>query len=570
VSAPVSVLTTSSAPRWGLDERRAALSRAERDGVDVLVIGGGIVGAGVLREAASRGLRAFLVERDDFASGTSSRSSKMIHGGLRYLAHGHFGLTREACRERDQLARLNPNLVRPLPFLFPSWEGGKVTPGQVRAALWAYTVLANFRREARFRMLSREQVAAYSRDVRLDGLRVAGLYHDAQVDDARLVLETLKSARRLGGADAAPRAEVIELLHGDGRLVGARVRDRLDGRSVTLRAHVVVNAAGPGIARVRGLDARTGGERIRPAKGIHLAIPRQRVHAEGAVAFSAADGRHLFLCPFEDITMIGTTDSFSDEIDEPVVTIDEVHYLLAAANEAFPNACLTTNDIRSVWAGVRPLVADDDATAPPSDVSRESEIQESPTGLLSIAGGKLTTFRAMGEAALDRAVRRLPRERRRAAGPSRTFAEPLRRDDFDATALAADLQRHHRLEPRVAEHLVRAWGREAPALLDAAAPEARQPIGRSRYLYAEIPWAFRTECAVTLSDVLERRVRLALFAEGQGLPELARIAQIAGEALGWDAERARAETRAYIATVRRRYQIAANPVASPAAVRAVA
>jgi glycerol-3-phosphate dehydrogenase len=555
------VVAAASAPRWSLEDRRAALSRAERDGVDVLVIGGGIVGAGVLREAASRGLRAFLVERDDFASGTSSRSSKMVHGGLRYLAHGHFGLTREACRERDQLSRLNPNLVRPLPFLFPSWEGGKVPAWQVRAALWTYAALANFRSEARFQMLSRQQVAAYSNDVRLDGLRVAGLYHDAQVDDARLVLETLKGARRLGGADAAPHAEVIELLYAEGRVVGARVRDRLDGRSLTVRAHVVVNAAGPGIARVRGLDVREGGERLRPAKGVHLAIPRHRVHAEGAVAFEAADGRHLFLCPFEDIMMIGTTDSFSDEIDEPVVTIDEVHYLLAAANEAFPNAGLTTNDIRSVWAGVRPLVADEDATAPPSDVSRESEIQESPTGLLSMAGGKLTTFRAMGEAALDRAVPRLPRERRRAAGPSRTFVEPLRCDDFDRAALEQDLQQRHRVSPRTAEHLVRAWGAEAPALLEAAPPEARQPIGRSRYLYAEIPWAFRTECAATLCDVLERRVRLALFAEGQGLPELARVAQVAADALGWDAERTRVEARAYAATVRRRYQIVANPAA---------
>lgn len=561
MSAALLAPTTGSAPRWGLEERRAALSRAERDGLDVLVIGGGIVGAGVLREAASRGLRAFLVERDDFASGTSSRSSKMIHGGLRYLAHGHFGLTREACRERDQLSRLNPNLVRPLPFLFPSWEGGKVTPWQVRGALFAYAALANFRREARFRMLSREQVAGYSRDVRLAGLRVAGLYHDAQVDDARLVLETLKSARRLGGADAAPHAEVVELLYAEGRVVGARVRDRLEGRIVTLRAHLVVNAAGPGIGRVRGLDAREGSERLRPAKGVHLVIPRHRVHAEGAIAFEGADGRHLFLCPFEDVLMIGTTDSFSDEIDEPVVTIDEVHYLLAAANEAFPSAGLTTNDIRSVWAGVRPLVADEDASAPPSDVSRESEIHESPTGLLSIAGGKLTTFRAMGEAALDLAVRRLPRERRRAAGPSRTFALPLREDDFDRAGLEQELRRRHRLSPRSAEHLVRAWGGEASALLEAAPPEWRKSIGRSRYVYAEIPWAFRTECAATLCDVLEHRVRLAVFAEGQGLPELARIAAVAAEALGWDAERAGAEARAYAASVRRRYQIAANPPA---------
>lgn len=543
---------------WGLDERRAALSRAERDGVDLLVIGGGICGAGVVREAASRGLRAFLVERGDFASGTSSRSSKMIHGGLRYLAHGHFSVTREACRERDQLARLNPNLVRPLPFLFPAWDGGKTPPWQVRAALWTYSALAGFRREARFRMLSREEVAEYSRDVRRDGLLAAGVYHDAQTDDARLVLEVLKSARRLGG-DAAPHAEVVDLLQAGGRVAGARVHDRLEGRTLAIRAHAVVNAAGPGIARVRGLDPSARPARVRPAKGVHLVIPRERLHVRGAVALEADDGRRLFVCPFEDVLMIGTTDTFTDEIDEPVVTIDEVHYLLAAANASFPDAALTTNDIRSVWAGVRPLVADEDADAPPSDVSRESEIEESPSGLLSMAGGKLTTFRAMGEAAVDRALRRLPAERRRAAGPSRTFRLALREDAFDPAAFQQELRSRHRLSPRSAEHLVRAWGAEAAALLDAAPEAWRRPIGRSRYLYAEIPWAFRTECAASLCDVLERRVRLALFAEGQGLPELARIAAVAGEALGWDPDRTRAEASAYAAAVRRRYQIVATP-----------
>jgi glycerol-3-phosphate dehydrogenase len=546
---------------WTLAERRAALSRAERDGVDLLVIGGGISGAGVLRDAASRGLRAFLVERDDFASGTSSRSSKMIHGGLRYLAKGHLSVTREACRERDLLARLNPNLVRPLPFLFPAWEGGKIAAWQVRAALWTYAALANFRAESRFRMLDRDEIARYSRDLRLEGLRAAGLYHDAQVDDARLVIETLKSARRLGG-EAVPQAEVVELLHGpEGRVLGARVRDRLDERKLVIRAAVVVNAAGPSIGRLLELDAPGSGERLRPAKGVHLVIPRGRVHAEGAVALEARDGRHLFLCPFDDVVMIGTTDSFTAEIDEPVVTIDEVHYLLAAANDAFPNAGLTTNDIRSVWAGVRPLVADEDADAPPSDVSRESEVAESPSGLVSVAGGKLTTYRAMGEAVVDRVLRRLPRERRGTAGPSRTAGLPLREDAFDRGELEEQLRQRFRLPARAAEHLVRAWGADANRLLEEAPEAWRRPIGSSRYLYAEIGWAFRTECAASLADVLERRVRLALFAPGQGLPQLARIAAVAAEAQGWDAERARVEAAAYASAVRRRYQIAASEAA---------
>jgi glycerol-3-phosphate dehydrogenase len=542
---------------WSLAERAAALSRAERDGVDVLVIGGGITGAGALRDAASRGLRAFVLERDDFASGTSSRSSKMIHGGLRYLAQGHLAVTREAVRERDLLVRRNPNLVRPLPFLLPSYQGGKLSPWQVRAALWVYAALANFRKTSRFEMLSPAEVAAYCPDLRRDGLRAAGLYRDAQVDDARLVLETIKSARALG-ADAANHAEVVEFLRGDGgRLMGARVRDRLGGRMLQIRAHAIVNAAGPAVERVRGLDERAASREIRPAKGVHIVIPRGRVHAEGAVSFEAEDGRHLFLCPFDDVALVGTTDTFSDEIDEPVVTIEEVHYLLGAANRAFPGAGLTTNDIRSVYAGVRPLVADADAESPPSDVSREHELIDSSSGLISMAGGKLTTYRVMGQLAVDRALGHLPPERRRAAGGSRTAELPLRRDEFDRVELEREIAHRHGLSAPSAEHLVRTWGAQASELLEAVAPELRESIGSSRFLFAEIPWSIRTECPAGLCDLLERRVRLAIFAEGQGLPQIARIAEVAAAAAGWDAERARAEAHAYVASVRRSYQIVA-------------
>ena len=550
---------------WGLDERRTALTRAERDGVDVLVIGGGIVGAGIARDAASRGLRVLLVEKADFASGTSSRSSKMVHGGLRYLAHGHLAITREACRERDLLLRQNPNIVKPMSFLFAAFEGGKTAGWQVRAALTAYWALANFRASARFRMLSPDDVTRYSRDFRKDGLLAAGVYQDAQVDDARLVIEVLKSTRRLGG-EAANRAEVVEFLRGpEGALVGARVRDHAGDRTLEIRAAAIVNAAGPAIERVRGLDDATTQRRMRPAKGVHLVIPRQRVHARGAVSFEARDGRYLFLCPFDDVAMIGTTDDFTDEIDEPVVTIEEVHYLLAAANDAFPHAGLTTNDIRSVWAGVRPLIGSGDAETPPSDVSRESEIRESPSGLLSVAGGKLTTFRAMGEATMDRVVKRLSPERRSAAGPSRTAALPLRDDAFVRADVEQELRRRFTLSPRSAEHLVSAWGVDAIALVGAAPEALRRPIGRSRYLLAEISWAIRHECAVSLCDALERRVRLALFAEGQGLPQLSRIAALAAEAAGWDAERTRGEASSYAETVRRRYQIVSSAAAERAA-----
>ena len=550
---------------WTIEDRARALAKAERDGLDLLVIGGGISGAGVLRDAASRGLRAFLVERDDFASGTSSRSSKMVHGGLRYIGEGQLAVTREACRERDLLLAQNPNLVRPLPFLFPAYEGSKHPLWQVRGALWTYAALANFRRTARFRMLSAAEVADFSHDLRQEGLRGAGLYWDAQVDDARLVLETLKSARSLG-ADCANHAEAVEFLRReDGRLCGLRARDRLEGRSVVLRAHAIVNAAGPSVERLRGLDRPVARPELRPAKGVHLVLPRSRIHLQGAITFEGTDRRQLFLEPWDDeFAILGTTDSFTNEIDEPTVSIEDVHYLLAAANDAFPAKGLTTNDIVSVFAGVRPLVDDGSADRPPSSVSREHRIYEDPSGLVSIAGGKLTTYRAMGEALVDRAIRLSPELRGRRIARSRTAAIPLRDDSFERAALEAELRERHHISPRRIDHLVRCYGAAAERMLAEAPEPLRRPIGHSHFTWAEIPHSIRTECPANLCDLLERRMRMALFAPGQGLPEIAQIARVAAEAAGWDAARTRAESVAYAAAVRRRYQIIAA-AAAPAA-----
>lgn len=548
-----------TAPRWSVLERSSALESAERDGVDLLIVGGGITGAGVLRDAASRGLRALVVERGDFASGTSGRSTKLIHGGLRYIAQGHLGLTRESCRERDILLSLNPHLVRPIPFLWPAYEDSKVPLWQVRAALFTYWGLAGFRSSARFRMLRPEQVADFSQDLRREGLRGAGFFHDGQVDDARLVLETLVSARRLGG-EAVNHAEVFEFLRGEeGRIVGARVRDKESGRSCEIRAHVVVNAAGPAVERVRGLDRPIASPEIRPAKGVHLVIPRSRVYCESAIVFDARDGRAICLLPWEEVALIGTTDSFTDKIDEPVVGIEEVHYLLSAANDAFPRLALTTNDIRCAFAGVRPLVAEGDEEVPSNSVSREHKIYDDPSGLISVTGGKLTTYRTMAESVVNRALRKLPKERRAAAGPTLTASLPLREDEFEVAELEAELEARYGLAPHRIAHLVRTHGLDAEELLRTADPELRRPIGGSRYIYAEIPWCFRTESALTLCDLLEHRMRLALFAIGQGLPELDEITEVAAAAAGWDAERAREEASNYVSAIRTRYQIAPPP-----------
>jgi glycerol-3-phosphate dehydrogenase len=539
---------------WARAERSAALERLAREGVELAIVGGGITAAGVLRDAALRGLSAALFERGDFASGTSSATSKMIHGGLRYIAEGQLGVTRESCVERDLLARLNPELVRPLPFLFCSFADG-VAPWKVVAGLSIYSALAGFKGGS-FKLLDEAAIARLSRDVNKEGLRAAGLYHDQQVDDARIVLETLKDARRVGG-EAISHAEVVGFAKENGKITGLHVRDELTGTQHLVRAERVVNASGPRVDQLRNLDQKLAHDELRPAKGVHVVIPRARVHADAAVAFQAGDGRHVFLCPHGDVHLIGTTDAFTGEVDEPRVTRDDVRYLLAAANHTFPGAKLSEQDLVSVYAGVRPLVADGAADKPPSSVSREHRITEDASGLLSVAGGKLTTYRHMAEQIVDRVVKSLPAARRARLYPCRTAARPLRDDSFDRKALRSELSARFQLDAATADRLVRTWGREALRMLESAPAHTRAAIGGSRYLLCEVAWSMEHECALDLCDVLERRVRVAVFARGQGLPDLDTLSQLAAQAGGFSDARADEERQRYRALLARRYQVSA-------------
>jgi glycerol-3-phosphate dehydrogenase len=556
--------------RWSLEQRRSALDACARDGVELLVVGGGITGAGILRDAALRGLKVSLIERGDFASGTSSHTSKMIHGGLRYIAEGALGVTRESCVERDLLARLNPLLVRPLPFLFCSFDDG-VAPWKMLAGLSIYATLAGFQGGG-FRLLSKAQIALLSRDVRQTGLRAAGLYHDQQVDDARIVLETIKDARRVGG-EAISYCEALRLVPEQGATL-VTVRDALSGREMTIRAERVINATGPSVDRVRERERvpaavetrvsqlgshaqpRASTRELRPAKGVHVVIARSRVHADAAVSFQAADGRHMFLCPYENVHLIGTTDTFTAELDEPRVTEADVAYLLAATNRTFPSAQLSARDLVSVYAGVRPLVAPADATTPASSVSREHRITEDASGLLSIAGGKLTTYRRMAEQIVDRVVAKLPESRRTSLARCSTHVRPLRDDSFDHGALMAELGARFALAPNTCAALLRRYGSDALGMLESAAASDRAPLSGGRFLGCEVAFSFTHECAASLSDVLERRVRAAVFAEGQGLADLDQSADIAARAAGFDAVAREAEKQAYRARVQTRYRVA--------------
>lgn len=468
-----------STPAFDLEDRVRTLRTAADERYDLVVVGGGITGAGVLRDAAMRGLRALLIERGDFASGTSCATSKMIHGGLRYLAQGQLSVVRLSSRERDLLAALNPNLVRPLPFLLCSVRGG-LPPWKLRVALRLYDLLAGSASHERSRYVSAEEAIGICPALGGAGVREAALYWDQQADDARIVLETIKSARR-HGARAVSYAEAVAVPRdAQGRVTGVRVRDRLGGGEVDLAASIVVNAAGPGAARVRALATGGPASLVRPAKGVHVVVSRERFPCAAAVAFEAHDGRHMFVVPFDDVVMIGTTDTFTLEIDDPSPTIGDRDYLLRAANHAFPAASLAPSDVESAFAGVRPLVASPDDTRSPSKLSREHRVDEDVPGLITVAGGKLTTYRAMAEEIVDLAARRIARERGTRPGPCRTALEPLREDAFDAVELEGLLRARYGLSAHRAEHLVRAWGADAERVLEEAAPAWREPIGRSR------------------------------------------------------------------------------------------
>ncbi len=514
-------------------QREANLTRLRSERFDLRVIGGGIVGAGVARDAARRGLRTALVERGDFASGTSSKTSRLVHGGLRYLKNFKIGLVRQAVRERDRLLRQFPALVKPLAFTIPAYEGRGMGRTTLRFGLWVYDFLSRDKVLPRRRWLRPEAVR--QREPRLSDkdLRGGGVYHDAITNDARLVLAVVRSAAD-AGAVVANHAEVTDLLREAGRVSGARVRDRLTPETFDVRAEVIVNATGVWLDRLRsrGSAAPT----LRPTKGIHVFLPRDRVGNQEAVVLNAKrDGRMLFVLPWGPLTLVGTTDTdYAGDADHVLPQADDVAYLLAAVNDAFPGARVGPADVVSAYAGLRPLIGEGEAKEE-SDISREHEIFEDSDGLLSVAGGKLTTHRAMAQEVVDRACRRLGRDvacdtARGELGPGAGSAEELRRMGLDAPTAGFLGSRH-------ATGDLGTWLRE---------PAAAEPVILGLpYRWVEVDAAVECEMALTLEDVMVRRLGLFYEAADQGSAVSTSVAERVGAHLGWDAARRASEVAAY-------------------------
>ncbi|HUQ82127.1 MAG TPA: glycerol-3-phosphate dehydrogenase [Gemmatimonadaceae bacterium] len=528
--------------------RASHLTRLGSEQFDVLVVGGGITGAGIARDAALRGLRTALVERDDFGSGTSSRSSRLVHGGVRYLEHGHLHLVFESSRERRALMRIAPHLVRPLRFTWPVYRGARVPQWKLEAGLLMYDALAVFRNVRNHRSLNAKEVLGQEPSLRRDELLGGAEYYDAATDDARLTLANVIAAEEIG-AVVVNHAAVTELTRDHDRVTGAVVRDGVSGGVTRARATVVVNATGPWTDALRALDATAVRSAVRATKGVHIAFPRERLATQAALTLlSPVDGRVMFALPSAATTIIGTTDTPTDESPDDVrASGQDIEYLLAAANMFFPAAHLRREDVVAAWAGIRPLVASG-FTKDPASASREHRIDRSASGVISVSGGKLTTYRSMAAEVVSAVERALGRRPTRATtgrvplpgGDLRSLEEALR---------AAELEVGDAV---VARRLVEAHGsrwREVSALTSDEPALARRIVRDLPYLLAEVVYAVEREMAVTLGDVLVRRLRIAYESPDHGR-SAARVATavLAGR-LGWDNARARVEIERYEAEV---------------------
>jgi glycerol-3-phosphate dehydrogenase len=532
-------------PAPPLAERATAVAALGDGTYDLLVVGGGITGAGVARDAALRGLRVALVERDDWAAGTSSRSSRLIHGGVRYLEHGHVGLVFEASRERRILLRTAPHLVWPLRFTWPVYRGARVPTWKLEAGLALYDALALFRNVGNHRPLGRRGVLRQEPALAADGLRAGATYYDAGTDDARLTLATALGARD-AGAVVVNHAEVRAIALRAGETPRVEVVDAIGGREVAARARVVVNAAGPwgdAVNRLADPAARGG---VLGAKGAHIAVPAERVGNRGAVTMlSPVDGRVTFALPQGAVTVIGTTETPADAGPDDVRANEaDVAYLLATANRFFPAARLTREDVIAAWAGIRPLAAAKASAGGTASVSREHVIERDARGLVTVSGGKLTTYRAMAADVVDAVEAMLGREHAR----PRTAALPLPGGDVpsftsvegEATRVTGDAALGTRLARAYGADWRRVWTlvEREPSLGARLAPG--QP-----YITAELVHAVAHEQACTLADLLVRRVPVAFVTRDAGRGAARDSATLIAPRLGWSPEDAARAVDAY-------------------------
>ena len=549
----------SATPRTPFD-RDAALARLSDQHFDVLIVGGGITGAGVALDAAARGLRTALVERRDFASGTSSASSKLVHGGLRYLQQREFRLVYEALAERQRLLENAPHLVEPLAFLIPLFgRNGVLKQGLAWTyanALWLYDLTGGWRIGRRHKRISKQEALARFPSLKADRLVTGFIYWDARTDDARLTLTVIRTAVTEYGAVAANYAPVVAVSKEPttGKVCCATLADGLN-----VHADVIVNAGGVWADQVRGLDEGPDAQGwLRPAKGVHLSFPASRLPVTTAAVLPVAgDRRSIFVVPWGDFVYAGTTDTdYDGPLDDPKCTPDDVAYVLGALNAAITEP-LDEGDVAGTWAGLRPLVrgAISERTA---DLSRRHRVSVSADGVVTVTGGKLTTYRNMASDTVDEVVRLLGRGAKRSPTKHLSLLGASRLQALKDPGAA---ERLGVADDRL-RHLVGRYGTEARTLIamTRSDPDLGRPlVSGVPYLRAEAVYAARYEMARTLEDVLSRRTRALLFARDASAAAARDVARLIAPELGWSPAQVEEEVSRYRALVTGARQAAGLP-----------
>ena len=529
-------------------QRSDALRRMAQEGVDVLVIGGGITGAGVALDAAARGTSVGLVEMGDFASGTSSKSTKLVHGGIRYLPQFDFVLVREALVERGLLTRNAPFLVQPIGFVLPLYKDARkplgtpiVPPGGIglgyvlQAGLLLYDVLSGRLGVGRHRRLGPKNARKLAPCLKTDGLKDAFIYYDAQTDDTRLTCTVIRTAAERG-ALIANYAQVTGFEQQDGRIVSAQVKDVLSGETLTIKARKVINAGGVFAGRVEAMAGSDSQVHINPAKGIHLTVPRSvlKIGKSAVVLPETDDGRILFIVPWGPRVTIGTTDTPGGDIDRPVAGADDVAYLIRHVNR-YMDCNLTEADVISTWAGYRPLVSSKKEGVKSSKLSRSHVVLDGPGGMVMVVGGKLTTYRRMAQDVMDHIAKQ-----RGSAASRVTHDLPLQGAEGWNEAAAQVQAASERLGLRA--DTVRRLGTYGASSLDVLRiiqedpALARRVVPDLPYIMAEVVYACRHEMAIQLDDVLVRRLHVNFEDWKHGLEVAPAVADAMARELGWNAE----------------------------------
>lgn len=542
---------------WNLKSRLVIRKKLEDTTYDLIVIGGGITGAGVAREGAMRGLKVALIEMQDFAAGTSSRSSKLAHGGIRYLGLGEMGLVKEATRERNWLRVNLPHLVRPIPFLFVNWEGGKYKKRDIKAAVKLYDFLSDkgseFKNFKQHQIYSKEEVLDLEPQIKEEGNQGGAVYYDNNVDDARLTIETLKEAIARG-ADIISYCEVKDYTKEDGNITGVKCLDLENNYEFEVKGTQVVNATGIWTDELlKNYPDDVPKPLIRPTKGVHLQYRREDVGNKMATIINSIDDeRAFFVLPREDFTIIGTTDTdYEGDLADPFCNKDDADYLVRSVKHYFPNAELDYEEnLLSTYAGIRPLVKEKGKSE--SDISRKHIIFFSQDGLITIAGGKLTTFRQMAEDLFNEIAKKS------------IFSDISKEKHFTRTRYLVALEKEEwlkeleqinlDLDTDISDHLYQQYGLGAIKILELIQEDEtlkQRIIDENDFIKAEILYTLRFELTTHLIDVFCRRTEMSLFIPHQKQEEAANVvAGIMAKEYSWDNVRKQKEIDTYMSYIK--------------------